>query len=110
MYTETQQRTLVDECHQWHDELVAYREKINRLKSELYYFAPGKTEHDVLLGIEHFHNQFHIQLINIHDLKHEIKHHLKEAERASYIRAPHTASPHERKAGNARERYKQTRR
>lgn len=81
MFTETQQRTLVDECHKWHSELVAYREKINRLKSELYYFAPGKTEHDVLLGIEHFHNQFHIQLINIHDLKHEIKHHLSEAER-----------------------------
>lgn len=81
MYTEAQQRTLVDECHKWHDELVAYREKINKLKSELYYFAPGKTDHDVLLGIEHFHNQFHIQLINIHDLKHEIKQHLKEAER-----------------------------
>ncbi|HMU72540.1 MAG TPA: hypothetical protein PLK54_02390 [Ferruginibacter sp.] len=81
MYTEAQQRTLVEECHKWIDELVAYREKINKLKSELYYFAPGKTDHDVLLNIEHFHNQFHIQLINIHDLKHEIRSHLKEAER-----------------------------
>jgi len=81
MVTETQQRSIVDECHQWHDVLVSYREKIHQLKNELYYFAPGKTDHDVAMGIEHFHNQFHIQLINVHNLKHEIKYHLKEAER-----------------------------
>ena len=34
MITETQQRSIVDECHQWHDELVAYREKINKLKEK----------------------------------------------------------------------------
>ncbi len=81
MFTETQHLSLVDECHQWHDELVTYRQKIHGLKNELYYFAPGKTEQDVTINIEHFHNQFHVQLINIHDLKHEIKYHLKEAER-----------------------------
>ncbi len=81
MYSETQHLTLVDECGQWHDVLVSYREKINQLKNELYYFAPGKTDHDVLMGIEHFHNQFHIQLMNIHNLKHEIRYHLKDAER-----------------------------
>lgn len=42
MYTETQQRTLVDECHQWHDELVAYREKINRLKANSIISHPAK--------------------------------------------------------------------
>ncbi|MBL0358051.1 MAG: hypothetical protein IPP72_14800 [Chitinophagaceae bacterium] len=81
MVTETQHRTLIDECKQWYDQLTAYRSKINTLKNELYYFAPGKTDQDTLIGIEHFHNQFHIQLINIHDLKHEIKHHVVEAER-----------------------------
>jgi hypothetical protein len=81
MYTETQHRTLIDECKQWLDVLVSYRGKINQLKNELYYFAPGKSDKDVLLGIEHFHNQFHIQLINIHDLKHEIRHHVYEAEK-----------------------------
>lgn len=81
MYSETQHLALVDECREWHDKLVSYREKINQLKNELYYFAPGKVDHDVLLGIEHFHNQFHIQLINIHNLKHEIRYHLQEAER-----------------------------
>jgi hypothetical protein len=81
MFTETQHRTLMDECKQWLHELAAFRTRLNELKNELYYFAPGKSDHDVLLGIEHFHNQFHIQLINIHDLKHEIRHHVQEAER-----------------------------
>jgi hypothetical protein len=84
MFTETQQHSLellVDECHQWHEKLVSWREELHQLKNELYYFAPGKLEHDVALGIEHFHNQLHIQLINIHNLKHEIKRHLAEAER-----------------------------
>ena len=81
MVTEAQHHALIDECKQWYDVLASYRQKINNLKNELYYFAPGKTGQDTLLGIEHFHNQFHIQLINIHDLKHEIRHHVNEAER-----------------------------
>jgi hypothetical protein len=91
MVTEEQNRTLIDECKKWYDVLAAYREKINNLKTELYFFAPGKTDHDVLLGIEHFHNQFHIQLINIHDLKHEVRFHVNEAERYPAIghRIPH---------------------
>lgn len=91
MVTETQNRSLIDECKNWHGILVSYREKINNCKSELYHFAPGKTDHGILEGIEHFHNQFHIQLINIHDLKHEIRHHVHEAERYPNIghRIPH---------------------
>lgn len=81
MYTEEQHKAIIAECNNWYDILAHYRDKLNELKSELYYFAPNKTEHDVLVGIEHFHNQFHIQLINIHDLKHEIRHHVIEAER-----------------------------
>lgn len=81
MVTEAQHNALIGECKQWYDVLVSYRSKLNSLKSELYLFAPGKTEEDVLKGIEHFHNQFHIQLINVHDLKHQIKHHIHEAER-----------------------------
>ncbi len=34
-----------------------------------------QTGKDQLLELEHFDNQFHIQLINIHDLKQEIKQH-----------------------------------
>ena len=75
MVTEAQHTTLIEECKEWYDQLVSYREKINNLKNELYYFAPGKTDEETRLGIEHFHNQFHIQLINIHDLKQSIKAH-----------------------------------
>ena len=81
MVTAEQHRTLIDECQKWYEILANYREKLNKLKTELYFFAPGKTDHDILAEIEHYHNQFHIQLINIHDLKHEIRHHIQEAER-----------------------------
>ena len=40
-----------------------------------------ETDKNIAAGIEHFHNQFHIQLINVHDLKHEIRRHVIEAER-----------------------------
>lgn len=80
MVTEAQHHALIDECKAWYSQLASYRTKINNLKNELYYFAPGKTDQETLIGIEHFHNQFHIQLINIHDLKHEIKQHVHDAE------------------------------
>lgn len=91
MVTETQNKEIIEECNAWYGILASYSEKLNKLKRELYFFAPGKTDHDVLLGVEHFHNQFHIQLINIHDLKHEIKYHVREAERYPRIghRIPH---------------------
>ncbi len=81
MITAEQHLALIEECKIWHQTLAKYKQMINELKNELYLFAPGKTEHSILEGIEHFHNQFHIQLINVHDLKHEIKHHVTEAER-----------------------------
>jgi hypothetical protein len=80
MNTQTENEVLIAECKAWYEVLAGYREKINHMKSELYFFTPGKTDKDVQLGIEHFHNQFHIQLINLHDLKHEIKRHFVETE------------------------------
>ena len=81
MFTEEQQIALIGECTQWIEELGQYKNKINHLKSELYDFAPGKESRDTKIGIEHFHNQFHIQLINIHDLQHEIRYHQIEAKK-----------------------------
>ena len=91
MITEVQNSALIEECKKWYDVLASYRQKINHLKTELYFFAPGKTKNDELIGIEHFHSQFHIQLINIHDLKHEIRLHVNEAEHYPRIghRIPH---------------------
>lgn len=79
MYSPENHKALLEECVLWHDQLETCRDRINQMKGELYQFAPGKTDHDVAMGIEHFHNQFHIQLINVHDLKHEIKYHQNEA-------------------------------
>jgi hypothetical protein len=81
MITEIQYKQMIEECNDWYKLLATHRENINKLKTELYFFAPGKTDHDVLEQIEHFHNLFHIELINIHDLKHEIRFHVLEAER-----------------------------
>ena len=91
MVTATQQQPLIDECKALYESLATYSKNIKKMKSELYFFAPGKTDHETLLGVEHFHNQFHIQLINIHDLKHELKHHISETERYPNIghRIPH---------------------
>lgn len=91
MITATQQKPLIDECRTLYHALAHHSKNIKNMKSELYFFAPGKTGHDTLVGVEHFHNQFHIQLINVHDLKHELKQHIHEAERFPNIghRIPH---------------------
>ena len=91
MVTASQNKTIVEECNHWQQQLALYREKVNNLKKALYLFAPGKTDNTILTEIEHFHNQFHIQLINIHDLKHEIRNHLHETEKYPNIghRIPH---------------------
>lgn len=80
MVTATDHQTLLAECSQWLENLRQHRETINHLRNELYAAAAGKTDHEFLKEVEHYHNQFHIQQINIHDLKHEIKHHIAEAE------------------------------
>ena len=80
MLTETQPQQLLDEARNWIDHLVPYVQNINELKNTFYKWAAGKSDHDVLVQIEHYHNQFHIQLINLHDLKHAIRFHMKEVD------------------------------
>lgn len=80
MVTAADHMALLAECDQWRQHLRQLREDLIALRNELYTAAAGKTDHDYLKEVEHYHNQFHIQLINIHDLKHAIKHHIAEAE------------------------------
>lgn len=80
MVTVAEHQALLAECDQWRNQLRQAKENINHLRSELYTAAAGKTDHDYLKEVEHYHNQFHIQLINVHDVKHAIKHHVAEAE------------------------------
>jgi len=80
MVTEADHKALLDESEQWKEKLRAYRTVINDLRDKLYMHAAGKSDSDLLKEVEHYHNQFHIQLINIHDLKHAIRHHVQEAD------------------------------
>jgi uncharacterized protein (DUF342 family) len=64
---------LTGECNSWREKLRQYREEFSKNKTKLQEAASRTLSKDQLQDVEHLHNQFHIQLINIHDLKHAIK-------------------------------------
>ena len=66
---------LSGECSTWRETLRSSREDLNQLKKQLQQTAGRNLSKDQLHDVEHYHNQFHIQLINIHDLKQLIKAH-----------------------------------
>ena len=63
------------ECNIWRDALRAFRDEFTDCKQKLQQLASHSLSKDELTEVEHYHNQFHIQLINIHDLKQSIKNH-----------------------------------
>lgn len=85
MVTTTEVGQLAGECNLWLDTLRSFRNRFNNHKTTLRQLSLNQTQRDVLLEIEHLDNQFHIQLINIHDLKQAIKRHMQNIhyERAS---------------------------
>lgn len=66
---------LIAECEAWRQTLRQYREEFTQDKTKLQLAASHSLSKDQLQEVEHLHNQFHIQLINIHDLKQAIKTH-----------------------------------
>jgi len=66
---------LSGECNTWRERLRQYRDELSKDKRKLQDAASQPLSKDQLQDVEHLHNQFHIQLINIHDLKHAIKTH-----------------------------------
>jgi predicted nucleic acid-binding Zn-ribbon protein len=80
MVTTTEIAQLLGECNTWKEVLRSQREDLNQLKAQLTGSAAKENSKDILLEIEHLDNQFHIQLINIHDLKHNIKNHERKLE------------------------------
>jgi DNA repair exonuclease SbcCD ATPase subunit len=66
---------LTAECNTWRQQMRNYREEFTQLKNQLRQIAQKVTQKDQLTDVDHFENQFHIQLINIHDLKHSIRNH-----------------------------------
>jgi len=63
------------ECNQWRERLHSYRDEFNQLKSKLQQAVNKSLSKDQLTDLEHYQNQLHIQLINIHDLKQAVKAH-----------------------------------
>lgn len=63
------------ECNSWREQLRQFREEFTSDETRLTQKASHPLTKDQLQEVEHLHNQFHIQLINIHDLKQAIKAH-----------------------------------
>ncbi len=63
------------ECADWRQALRSFRDEFSQDKKELESLCRSTLSKDKLQQVEHLHNQFHIQLINIHDLKQTIKAH-----------------------------------
>ena len=66
---------LSGECNVWREKLRIYREEFQNDETKLRQVAGQPLSKEQLQDVEHLHNQFHIQLINIHDLKQAIKVH-----------------------------------
>ncbi len=74
----TEVAQLSKECNAWREALRSYRDQFGQLKHVLLKLAGRQTLKEDLLQVEHLDNQLHIQLINIHDLKQNIKAHDKK--------------------------------
>jgi len=64
---------LSQECNQWIEHLHSYRDELNQLNAQLQQTAQRPLSKEDLTELEHFQNQFQIQLINVHDVKQEAK-------------------------------------
>lgn len=71
---------LTAECQEWRHILRNYREEFHDCKKALQEICRKSLSKDQLQEVEHFDNQFHIQLINIHDLKQSVKMHERKIE------------------------------
>lgn len=63
------------ECNAWREKLRQYKDEFSADESKLQQTTRQQLSKEQLQDVEHLHNQFHIQLINIHDLKQAIKAH-----------------------------------
>jgi DNA-binding helix-hairpin-helix protein with protein kinase domain len=75
---ETDISQLSGECNTWRAALRTHRDEFGQLKNQLQDVARNLHQQESLKEVEHFHNQFHIQLINIHDLKQSVKTHERQ--------------------------------
>ena len=71
------------ECSEWRQILRNYREEFHNCEKALTETCKQSLTKDHLTQVEHFQNQFDIQLRNIHDLKHSIKTHERRIDQES---------------------------
>jgi len=69
---------LSGECQNWREMLRNNRQELTDLRQNLQQIASQPLSKDELYSLEHYQNQFHIQLINVHDLKQAIKRHERQ--------------------------------
>jgi predicted translin family RNA/ssDNA-binding protein len=71
---------LAAECTDWRQILRNYRDEFQNCEKVLTQMCKQSLTKDHLTQVEHFQNQFDIQLRNIHDLKQTIKGHERKAQ------------------------------
>lgn len=64
---------LTQECNVWRDQLHAFRDEFKLMQQELQKSVNHNLSKKQQEFLEHYQNQLHIQLINIHDLKQTVK-------------------------------------
>jgi hypothetical protein len=66
---------LTGECSNWRNTLRDQKSQLTSLKEKLQLLSTNLQDKSTLQDLEHLQNQFYIQLINVHDLKHAIREH-----------------------------------
>lgn len=78
MVTTTDIDQFTEECNAWREALRSQREEFNRMQNELQEASAHITSKESLKAVEHYQNQFDIQLSNIHDVKQSVKMYAKK--------------------------------
>ena len=63
------------ECNNWRETLRSHRDELHKMQTTLQHAVNHPLSREEQTELEHLQNQLHIQLINIHDLKHAVKLH-----------------------------------
>lgn len=61
------------ECNDWRETLRSHRNELQEMQTTLQKAVDHPLSKEEQTELEHLQNQLHIQLINIHDLKHAVK-------------------------------------
>ena len=69
---------LSKECSGWRETLHSLRDEFHQHQTTLQSAVKAQLSKEQQTELEHFQNQLHIQLINIHDLKQAVKAHDKQ--------------------------------